>query len=162
MKYRYIFVLLVLMTNLVSAQEDESVFIKKIFDNALTNQQAYHNLEYLCTNAPGRLLGTENSLAALEYMKQYFEKTGADSVFLQEFRTPAWKCDSSSVFILPASGKAIRLHSDALGPSPSTPAEGIMAEVIEVKSLAEVEKLGKEVISGKIVFFNRKFLNTNR
>jgi hypothetical protein len=157
MKYRYIFVLLVLMTNLVSAQEDESVFIKKIFDNALTNQQAYHNLEYLCTNAPGRLLGTENSLAALEYMKQYFEKTGADSVFLQEFRTPAWKCDSSSVFILPASGKAIRLHSDALGPSPSTPAEGIMAEVIEVKSLAEVEKLGKEVISGKIVFFNRKW-----
>ncbi len=140
----------------MQAQNEDSLFIRKIFDNALTNQEAYHKLDYLCTNAPGRLLGSKNSLIALEYMKANFEQLGVDKVFLQEFRTPVWKCDSSSVFIL-TSASSIQLHCDALGPSPSTPSTGYEAEVIEVKSLEELEKLGKDVVFGKIVFFNRKW-----
>jgi hypothetical protein len=49
----------------------------------------------------------------------------------------------------------ITLQALALGNSVGTPERGIMAEVIEVQSLDEVEKLGKEKISGKIVFYNR-------
>jgi hypothetical protein len=36
-----------------------------------------------------------------------------------------------------------------------TGATGMVAEVVEVKSLDEVEKLGKEALNGKIVFYNR-------
>ena len=151
----FLFVLVLLNTG-IRAQDADSLFIRKIFDNALTSQLAYHKLNDLCSQAPGRLVGSKNSLLAIEIMKSYFVQLGADSVYLQEFRAPAWKCDSSSAYLL-TSDKAVKLHCDALGPSPSTPKAGLEAEVIEVKSLAELEKLGKEVISGKIVFFNRKW-----
>lgn len=157
MKFRFVILLLVILIIEAKAQDDETAFIKKIFDNALTNDLAYQNLEFLCKKAPGRLVGSENSLIGIDYMKEYFEQLGVDSVYLQEFKTPAWKSDSSSVFILPSSGKSIMLKADALGPSPATPSEGITAEVIEVKTLDEVKKLGKEIISGKIVFYNRKW-----
>lgn len=157
MKHLITLLILVLLTFETQAQEDETAFVKQIFDNALTNNQAYNNLEYLCTNTTGRLLGSENSIAALEYMRHYFEQLGADSIYFQEFKTPAWKCDSSSVYMLAADGTPVMLYSDALGPSSATPAGGITAEVIEVQSLEEVEKLGEGVISGKIVFYNRKW-----
>jgi hypothetical protein len=52
----------------------------------------------------------------------------------------------------------------ALGGSVATPSLGIKAELIEVRSLDELEALGKKAISGKIVFFNRpmdpKMINT--
>lgn len=148
--------LLLLFSFEAQSQDADSLIIRKIFDNVLTSKEAYQNLDHLCSNSPGRLVGSENSLVALAYMKSYFEQLGVDQVFLQEFRAPAWKCDSSSVSIL-TSDSEIPLRSDALGPSASTPAEGINAEVLEVKSLEELEKLGKDVVSGKIVFFNRKW-----
>jgi carboxypeptidase Q len=148
--------LLVLLSTGTRSQDADSLLIRKIFDNALTSQQAYHKLDDLCSQAPGRLVGSKNSLLAIEIMKTYFVQLDADSVFFQEFRAPAWKCDSSSAYLI-TSDKSVKLHCDALGPSPSTPSGGIEAEVIEVKSLTELEKLGKEVISGKIVFFNRKW-----
>lgn len=160
MKNYFALILLLFITLEMQTQNNDSVFVKKIFDNALTNQFAYLNLEYLCEYAPGRLVGSENSLIAIEFMKQYFENLHVDSVYYQEFSTPAWKCDSSSAFILSSIVKPIMLHCDALGPSPSTPLTGITAEVIEVKTLHELELLGKDVISGKIVFFNRKWDHT--
>lgn len=140
----------------LNAQIADSIHIRRIFDNALTSSQAYENLKQLCESAPGRLFGSENSLVALNLMQAAFEQMGADTVYLQPFHTPAWKCDSSSVYLLNA-GKRLRLHADALGPSPSTVAGGIEAEVIEVHSLNELETLGRKMIEGKIVFFNRKW-----
>ena len=43
----------------------------------------------------------------------------------------------------------------ALGGSIATPSVGIRANVIEVKHIDDLAKLGKEKIKGKIVFFNR-------
>jgi hypothetical protein len=121
----------------------------------LTSKDAYTNLEYLCTQTSGRLIGSEASLIAQQYMKDYFEKLGADNVRFQEFRSPAWKCDSAAVFILSEDGRKIPLATDALGPSPATHGKGITAEVIEVKGLEEVEAFGRDKIEGKIVFYNR-------
>jgi len=157
MKHRIFCLLLVLLTTNLVAQDEEKTFVKQIFDQALTSTEAYDNLSYLCEHTPGRLLGSENSLRALAHMKQYFEKLGVDSVYYQEFKTPAWHCDSSSVFMLTPSGTRVFLHSDALGPSPATPAGGVLAEVVEVHSLEEVDKLGEAGVSGKIVFYNRKW-----
>lgn len=137
------------------SQTSDEQQIRKIFDNALTSKDAYTNLEYLCTHAPGRLIGSEESIIAQQYMQEYFEKLGADNVWFQEFKSPAWKCDSAAVFILSEDGTKIPLASDALGPSPATPTNGIIAEVIEVKGLEDVEALGRDKIEGKIVFYNR-------
>ena len=142
------------------SQNPDSVFIKQIFDNTLTNRVAYHNLENLTKKAPGRLIGSENSLAALKFLKNYFEKLGVDTVYLQEFKTHSWACDSSSVSILKDKSDEILLRCDALGTSLSTPISGILAEIIEVQGLADLEKLGAEKIAGKIVFFNRPMKDT--
>ena len=152
---KLLILLAALITSLHSlAQDDDVMVIDRIFDNVLTNTEAYDNLEYLCTHAPGRLIGSEASVKALHFMKRYAEEMGADTVWLQEYTSPAWECRAASV-TMHVGGEQITLHCDALGPSASTPPEGITAEVIEVKSLQEVEELGRDAIEGKIVFFNR-------
>jgi hypothetical protein len=136
------------------SQNPDSLFVREIFNNALTNRDAYTNLGYLCEKAPGRLIGSETSLIALDYLRKYAEKIGVDTVFLQEFKSPAWKRNSASLKIN-SGKKKISIPCDALGNSPSSPENGIKAGIVEVKSLKEVEELGEAMISGKIVFYNR-------
>ena len=52
-------------------------------------------------------------------------------------------------------GNTINVNICALGGSIATPSIGIRANVVEVKHLDDLAKLGKEKIKGKIVFFNR-------
>ncbi len=51
--------------------------------------------------------------------------------------------------------KKIEVPICALGGSIATPKNGILAEIIEVHAIEELEKLGAEKLKGKIVFFNR-------
>ena len=147
----------------IFSQSPDETVIGEIFDNVLLSDKAYRNLEYLCEYTPGRLLGSEESVTALEYMKRYFEEMGVDTVFLQEFKTPAWRCNNTAVTILSGEGDII-LRADALGPSPSTPGEGLVARVVEVQGLEELKTLDSDTIAGKIVFFNKpvnlKLVNT--
>lgn len=163
---RYILSLFfVLLTCNTLFSQDDSKVIRSIFDNVLLDNTAYTNLEYLCENAPGRLLGSEESIIAVNFMKKYFEELGCDTVFLQEFTTPAWKCNSTEATIL-YDGKKISMRADALGPSAATTPDGLIANVIEVMGLEELRTMKPEDINGKIVFFNRpvnmKLINTFR
>lgn len=153
------------MFNFAFSQNPDEKVIREIFDNVLVSKEAYNNLEHLCENASGRLMGSEESVIAVNFMKEYFENLGADTVFLQEFKTPAWKCYNTAVSILTGKNE-IKLRADALGPSPSTLPEGLLAHVIEVQGLDELKALDQNEIKGKIVFFNRpvdlKIVNTFR
>ncbi|MFQ5446992.1 MAG: M20/M25/M40 family metallo-hydrolase, partial [Saprospiraceae bacterium] len=51
----------------------------------------------------------------------------------------------------------VQLNALALGGSVGTGPEGFSAEVVEVQTFEELEKLGKEAVEGKIVFYNRPF-----
>jgi hypothetical protein len=144
---------LVLHFQIIFSQDDKAV-IRNIFDNVLLNDEAYNNLEYLCKHAPGRLLGTEESIIALNYLADYFEKMGADTVFLQEYTTPAWLHYNTEVSIL-GKQSSINIRADALGPSPSTPEKGLVGNVIEVQGLDELRELDPDHVKGKIVFYNR-------
>lgn len=155
----YLLVLLAFFPFVANGQEKIESVIQAIYEDAITSSQAYNQLGELCEKAPGRLIGTPNSFVAVELMKKYLEDLGADTVFLQAFSSPAWICNSASASMF-IDGKEYPLKIDALGPSPSTPANGISAEIIEVMSLDEARDLGKEKIQGKIVFFNRPFDNT--
>ena len=152
---RNYFVLMLIINALWGySQNKDSLMVREIFNNALTNRDAYNNLEYLCENAPGRLIGSETSLIALEYLRHYAEKLGVDTVFLQEIKSKAWKQNSASLKIRQGK-KKFSIPCDALGNSPATSSKGINAGIVEVKSLKEVEELGEANISGKIVFYNR-------
>lgn len=153
MKHLITFVLII--SSLVSiSQNDDKKIISEIFDNVMLSDVAYENLRFLCDSTPGRLLGSENSYKAVEFMRSYFEKLGVDTVFLQEFKTPAWLHKSTKVSMY-SDGKEFILKADALGPSPSTPEDGITGEILMVTGLDELKELQPELINGKIVFYNR-------
>ncbi len=146
--------LILLFCSGLFAQDIHKENIDKIFDNALTNKEAYENLRYLCEHAPGRLIGTPESIIAVEYMRDYMEAIGADTVFLQSFESPAWICESASAKIM-INKQQIDLSVDALGPSLSTDRFGLTAPVIEVFGIEEIKNMSEEEIKGKIVFYNR-------
>ncbi|MBU2649558.1 MAG: M20/M25/M40 family metallo-hydrolase [Bacteroidetes bacterium] len=150
----------ILLSVISFSQESDSLILRQIFENAITNQDAYKNLEYLCTEAPGRLVGSPESLKALEYMKQYAESIGCDTVYMQEYVSKAWRCDSTVVYLMLTGGLAVKLDADAIGPSPATPEHGVSASVVEVMGLDELQAMGEDRIRGKIVFFNRPMKQT--
>lgn len=151
--------LIILAASTVFSQNADSLILKKIFENAINSKDAYNNLEYLCNETPGRLMGSESSLKALNYLKSYFEKLGVDKVYLQEYKTDSWKCNSTSVIIVSPDGN-ITLKAEALGPSAATPKIGITCNIIEVQSVAELKQMDKVDVEGKVVFFNRPVKTT--
>lgn len=141
---------------LVHAQQD-SLTIRKIYDEALVNGKSYESLRYLCKNIGQRISGSANAQKAVEYSKKLMESYGFDKVYLQEVMVPHWvRGEKETAFIIDGKTR-IPVPIAALGMTVATPKEGITADVIEVQSLKEVESLGEKVIKGKIVFFNRPF-----
>lgn len=140
-----------------STTEEDAFYIRTIFDKALTEGQCYTWLEHLTTKIGGRLAGSPQAAAAVEYTMQMLDTLGLDSVWLEPCMVPHWvRGDKEQVRIINSNTLgSINLNALALGNSVATPKKGILAEVIEVKSLDEVDQLGKAGIEGKIVFYNR-------
>jgi carboxypeptidase Q len=132
--------------------------IDSIFINALNSSVAYENLRVLCETTEGRIAGSPAAAAAVEYTRQIMQQMNLDSVYLQEMTVPNWKRGEPEIARMISSKFGVQqLNVTALGLSVGTGREGLSAQVIEVKSLEELEKLGRNAISGKIVFFNRPF-----
>lgn len=141
----------------VFAQTDEEQ-IRKIYDEALLNGESYEMLEYLTTKIGGRLSGSPQAAAAVEWTRQVMMDYGFDTVFLQPVMVPHWVRGKKEMARI-VNSKKLGTHDVnvcALGNSVGTGAKGVVGQVIEVKSFEELEKLGKSAIEGKIVFFNRR------
>jgi carboxypeptidase Q len=157
MKFLSSILLTFLMTISALAQTDVDI-IKSIYDEALTNSPSYENLRYLSKSIGHRLAGSTQAAAAVDYTRQLMESHGFDTVFLQPVMVPHWVRGEKEQLRLISSHVGTEVLSViALGNSIGTGTSGISAEVVEVLNFAELEKLGKEKIEGKIVFFNRPF-----
>lgn len=139
------------------AQAQDSLMIRKIYDEELVNGKSYENLRYLCKNIGQRLSGSANAQKAVDWGKKLMESYGFDKVYLQPCMVPHWVRGAKEEGAIVKGDKRISVHIAALGMSVATPKNGITAPVIELHSLKELETLGKDVIKGKIVFFNRPF-----
>lgn len=130
--------------------------LRRIYTEALVRGEAFENLRSLVTVAPGRLAGSPAYERAAAWGERTLGALQLDRVYRQELTVPHWERGAKeSVWLLPpsgAKGEAMALTATALGGS--VPGD-VTAEVIEVKALAELEKLGSEKLTGKIVFFNR-------
>ncbi len=147
--------LLAATTTLLKAQD--SLMLRKIYDEELVNGQCYGNLHYLCKNIGQRLSGSPNAQKAVEWGKKMMESYGFDHVFLQEVMVPHWVRGAKEQGVIIDGKTRISVPIAALGMSVATPKEGVTAGVIEVHSLKQLDTLGEAVIKGKIVFFNRPF-----
>ncbi len=156
-----VFIIAVLLNGiLLFAQSKDEHTIKDIYKSSLTNSQCYSWLDYLSNNIGSRLSGSANAEKAVLYTKAQLETLGFDRVYLQEVMVPKWvRGANESAYLLDNKTK-INIPICALGGSIATPKNGILAEVIEVNGIKELEALG-EKIKGKIVFFNRPMEQEN-
>jgi carboxypeptidase Q len=158
MKPVFALVFLLFSFFLLSAQADtekDAFAIRKIYDLALTEGRSYEWLRSLTTVAPARLSGSPQAAAAIEFARQMLDSMGVDRVELQPCMVPHWVRGKKEVVRVAQSAMgSFDLKALALGGSG---AGTVAADVIEVKSLDALEKLGRAGVEGKIVFFNRPF-----
>ena len=156
---RFSIILVSLLTfNFINSQitEENSVFIDRIYDEALSNGKSYEWLDYLSNQIGGRLSGSINYERSVKWGKEQLDLLEIDSVWLQPVMVPKWVRGAPEyAHIETRPGNNISVPIVALGGSISTPSIGISANVIEVKSFKELRDIGRDSVSGKIVFFNR-------
>ncbi|NNC50766.1 MAG: M20/M25/M40 family metallo-hydrolase [Flaviramulus sp.] len=152
---KIIIIALALSSIITFSQNDEEV-IKTIYKQSLTNGKSYDWLNHLSNQIGSRLSGSLGAEKAVAYTKVELEKLGLDKVWLQPVMVPRWiRGAKEFAFIETSPGKTTNVNICALGGSVATPALGLKASVVEVQNFEELEKLGKENIEGKIVFYNR-------
>ena len=128
---------------------------QKIISEALGSNKSMENLTDLCTKVGNRISGSPQAAKAVEWAKQKMEEYGFENVHTEPVMVPHWvRGQVEEGYLLLPSGTKEPLKITTLGGSIGTPAGGITAEVIEVKSFDELSKLGDKA-KGKIVFFNR-------
>ena len=137
--------------------QTDSLMLRKIFDEALVKGECYENLRYLCKKIGSRLSGSAGAQKSVEWSKKLMEGYGFDKVYLQEVMVPHWVRGEKEQGVIVMGNTRTPVALAALGGSVASPKAGITAQVIELKSLKELETLGEARIKGKIVFFNRPF-----
>ena len=148
--------LISLITASIEAQKEDSVFIKRISDEILTNGKAYDNLRDLTKKIGGRLSGSPQMVKAEQWGLKTMNESGADKAWMQECMVPHWvRGGKDEMIAIPGSKKKV-LDVLALGNSIGTGSKGLKTEVIEVKSFDELDAK-KDEVKGKIVFYNYKF-----
>jgi len=146
------------LSAIVSAQQtnykQDSTQLREIYTASLTKGKSYDWLDHLSNRIGGRLAGSEADKKAVAWSKAELEKLGLDKVWLQPVTVPHWvRGEKEDAYIETNYGK-FKVDICALGGSIATSKDGILAEIIEVQSVKEVEELGNKV-KGKIVFYNR-------
>jgi hypothetical protein len=143
-------------STLVFAQASDEEQIKLIFNAALSNGEAYQNLDQLTSRIGPRLSGSPGAAKAVEWSRDVMKKYGFDSVWLQPVMVPHWVRGGKEVGkIKSGNTKPLNVNICALGGSIGTGKKGITAQVVEVKNFDELKQLGEAGVKGKIVFFNR-------
>ena len=157
MKYLSYLLIVAFSVSLHSQNTNEnSIFIDKIYDEALANGNSYEWLDYLSNQIGGRLSGSINYDRSVKWGMGELEMINLDSVWLQPVMIPKWVRGAPEYAHIESSpGNTISVPIAALGGSISTPSIGISANVIEVKNFNELKMIGKDSIRGKIIFYNR-------
>lgn len=143
-----------LLTTNSFSQKDDSIMIKKISDEILTNGKAYDNLRILTKNIGGRLAGSPQMIMAEQWGEKLMKESGADKVVMQECKVPHWVRGGEDKAKVKGSNK--KLDVVALGNSLGSGKRGVTAPVLLVTSFDDLEKK-KDDVKGKIVFYNYKF-----
>lgn len=129
--------------------------VDRIFAEALARGRGLEHIRTITSENPGRLAGTPALARTVAWAERALRDLNVDRVYRQNVMVPHWeRGQADSVHLLATTGE-IRLAALALGYSGATPAPGLTAEVVEVKSLDELAALGATAVAGKIVFFNR-------
>jgi hypothetical protein len=155
-KIKLLIVLLVASSQ-TFAQKNDSIFIRKIYDQALSFGQSYENLRSLCKDVGARLSGSSEAEMAVEWGRIKLQSYNFDKVYLQEIQVPHWERGTKeSAWVKTKEGKLISLKILALGGSIGTNGT-LRAELVIFNSLEDLKKAKESEVKGKIVLLNQSF-----
>ena len=128
----------------------------RIIGAALTSDRAYARLAHLTDHIGNRLSGSQNLERAIEWAIGEMKRDGLDNVRAEKVMVPHWVRGEESLEMLAPVPRKLQMLG--LGNSIATPADGITAEAIVVRSFEELDRLGEQV-RGKIVVYNAPYVN---
>ncbi len=140
---------LTLALPLLAAADDQTT--ARVIDHILASSRGYETLAHLTDEIGPRLSGSKGAAAAVRWTTQQFRDWGIE-VRNEPVMVPHWVRGAERGHLVSHFDQPLVLT--ALGGSTATPAAGITADVIEVSSFEELEKLGREKIRGRIVYYN--------
>ena len=131
-----------------------------IREAALSDDYAYEQVAHLTENIGPRPVGSPQAQAAIEYVAGEMRKLGLE-VRLEPVQARHWIRGAESAELVEYSGQAPgstqKIVLTALGGNHPTPPEGITADVVVANSFADLDRLGRQNVAGKIVLFNGAF-----
>ena len=86
----YLFLIAFTFITYSQNSNSDSVFINKIYDEALSNGESYEWLDYLSNQIGGRLSGSINYDRSVKWAKEQLDLINIDSVWLQPVMVPKW------------------------------------------------------------------------
>ena len=115
--------------------------IRDLYVKSLTKGKSYLWLEHISKNIGGRLSGSLNAERAIDWVKDELNDIDyLDSVWLQPIMVPKWVRGTFEYANIESSpGNTINVNVCSLGGSIATPTGGIRANVVEVKSIKELD-----------------------
>jgi len=98
-------------------QASDSLFIRRIFDEALVNGHAYKKLEELCKGYGSRLSGSDQAERAVFWAGNMLRSYGFDTVMLQPCMVPRWQRGGTELLKVssPLLNKRLRQFNDTAG-----------------------------------------------
>ena len=126
----------------------------RLLGEAVSSDAAWQRLAYLGDTYGHRLSGSPNLDAAIKWAVEEMKRDGLENVHLEPVKVPHWVRGRESLEILgPIPQPLVML---GLGNSVGTPAAGIEAELLVVRSFEELET-ARNRVKGRIVLFNVPF-----
>ena len=156
---RRLFLLVLSLPLIAQAQvNQDSITIKKMADEIMTNGKAYDLLRELTKKIGGRLAGSPQQQNAAVWGKRNMEAYHPDKVYMQPCKTPNWQRGGKDfAAIVGLDGKATTQKLEVLALGNSLGSNGLIeADVLAVANFDELEKR-KDEVKGKIVYFNSEF-----
>ena len=156
---RKLFFLVFCWPFLTQAQvNQDSIIIKKMSDEIMTNGKAYDLLRQLTKQIGGRLAGSPQQQNAAIWGKRNMESFAPDKVFMQPCKTPNWQRGGKDfASVVSVNGKVMNRPLAALALGNSLGSNGLVeAELLAVADFDELEKRKAEV-KGKIVYYHSMF-----
>jgi carboxypeptidase Q len=127
-----------------------AVTVKRIVEGIRAGNGAYAHLTRLCDDVGHRLSGSPQLEKAVEWAVATMRADGLENVRTEPVMVRRWIRGAESATLLEP--RETPLHILGLGNSVGTPPEGVTAEVVLARSLADFEALGEKV-KGRIVLF---------
>ncbi|KAJ6625715.1 Carboxypeptidase Q [Pseudolycoriella hygida] len=128
--------------------------VNKIADEVLNGRFAgdtYNTLsEFIDTFGP-RYSGTKSLENAIDFMNEKLKEVGLENVHTENATIPNWQRGFESAQLVQPHPQNLPMLG--IGPSPATPAGGIVADVVVVESFDELNSLSDDAVRGKIVVF---------